>query len=937
MTYPMEHGANSHDLGASGESLFQASAQLWGWKIWYPLVDYGIDRFVVPIGPDSTINNAVFGAQIKTGPTWFREPSNDSASGTPEGWWFRLNDDHANLWIDSRIPMIIVLVDPKSAIWYWQEISGSTLQSTGKGFKVFVPREQNSTMQNNTKSKLTSLALRSSLEVRNYAEIWSTPSVTESQKLRGSILLPKLACAQIDGTPETLDISNAIACVLGGRAHWLSTVYLFGLPLGKDNGPSRQIVAWPHELSTFEKLLRLLGVELDTSKIKILEGPQDLSLRHTSALDYVLDCLLEDDSQERIQKLRNLPEGCDSFWEPLDLDWLKLLLGIELVNSGDIASAQEIAINLYMRSPELEDSIQGKAIMLGALNLSYLTGIIRFSDDESRRRELLSSVSLWLDDSSRPAPEKVFNQSFSNWSGDQSFRVGSDGTKFELRAKLGAAKLSGNIGLYRSLAETVGKYLLQMAESDSDMREGIDLLIDAGCHAEAANSATRLIRDGRLSPLVSVISGFNFERISRTRFHAELDVLRVSGTYLNHVDADRIVWELLTKLDNPGDWRSYPMFNFKSQILRTVCTLYLSVSEEKQTAIRHKLLSINAQEDAFKDDFKGFLAHIPNQDWQESELERLREKLNEAPWQIERPIKLLLASRNEADEAALIEELPDCFGWGLCGISNWQSIPENVAVEVITNCDQQVTQIVNGLKNGVNSWGSFPYLQYLLHLNFEFPELARWETLIRYFSLGPATTQELAPAMYLIADNVEEIDDALRNQLCTALNEVRQTGKRFFLFGSDENSNRRCFAAVEYAYWKLKDILPDPALQAHLAQLSPEMALTMVRLRVDANPLSIVEAATGFLATADPKLNEGIIELLLRALRASPQSEPLRSLISTFVERIGEGALDAVSNQIIPANFTDFSPIDQEWLIHLLGESRSSVVRWKTARLQELM
>lgn len=73
--------------------------------------------------------------QIKGGPSYFKNPS-------ANGWWFSFTARKAQLWLGHALPVIVVLVDLKKNVVYWQRISSATVQSTGKGYKVEVPSSQ---------------------------------------------------------------------------------------------------------------------------------------------------------------------------------------------------------------------------------------------------------------------------------------------------------------------------------------------------------------------------------------------------------------------------------------------------------------------------------------------------------------------------------------------------------------------------------------------------------------------------------------------------------------------------------------------------------------------------------------------------------------------------------------------------------------------------
>jgi hypothetical protein len=73
--------------------------------------------------------------QIKSGKSYFKETTTD-------GWVFRFPAKKARLWLGHALPVLIVLVDVDCKTGYWQQISSEYVTSTGKGFKVVVPRAQ---------------------------------------------------------------------------------------------------------------------------------------------------------------------------------------------------------------------------------------------------------------------------------------------------------------------------------------------------------------------------------------------------------------------------------------------------------------------------------------------------------------------------------------------------------------------------------------------------------------------------------------------------------------------------------------------------------------------------------------------------------------------------------------------------------------------------
>ncbi|MDP4510001.1 DUF4365 domain-containing protein [Nonomuraea turcica] len=75
-----------------------------------PVNDFGVDAILELVENGHTAGR-LLGAQIKSGQSWFSEPTRD-------GWIFRFTDEHAQYWFDYDIPVVIVLHDPVSGTLY---------------------------------------------------------------------------------------------------------------------------------------------------------------------------------------------------------------------------------------------------------------------------------------------------------------------------------------------------------------------------------------------------------------------------------------------------------------------------------------------------------------------------------------------------------------------------------------------------------------------------------------------------------------------------------------------------------------------------------------------------------------------------------------------------------------------------------------------------
>lgn len=108
-------------------------AQL-GWFVREPArPDHGVDLFVE--GSDGgRPSGRLLAVQVKSGRSYLGGGDADIS--------LRTDQKHVNYWIGHSLPVVVVLYDPDAECAYWQAVTQKTAESTGKGWKVTVPRSQ---------------------------------------------------------------------------------------------------------------------------------------------------------------------------------------------------------------------------------------------------------------------------------------------------------------------------------------------------------------------------------------------------------------------------------------------------------------------------------------------------------------------------------------------------------------------------------------------------------------------------------------------------------------------------------------------------------------------------------------------------------------------------------------------------------------------------
>lgn len=99
-----------------------------------PTPDTGIDGQIETRDQENHATGRLIGCQIKSGPSFFEEE-------TPSGIVYRGKPEHLSYWKGHSLPVIVILCD-EANVCYWQVVNDKTAISTGKGWKIEVPKEQ---------------------------------------------------------------------------------------------------------------------------------------------------------------------------------------------------------------------------------------------------------------------------------------------------------------------------------------------------------------------------------------------------------------------------------------------------------------------------------------------------------------------------------------------------------------------------------------------------------------------------------------------------------------------------------------------------------------------------------------------------------------------------------------------------------------------------
>lgn len=96
--------------------------------------DFGIDAHLELVCGESATGR-LLGVQVKAGPSFLKEDKGDH-------YVFRTGAEHIEYWVGHALPVVVCLCDLDSELVYWQIVNRETAESTGRRFKISVPKKQ---------------------------------------------------------------------------------------------------------------------------------------------------------------------------------------------------------------------------------------------------------------------------------------------------------------------------------------------------------------------------------------------------------------------------------------------------------------------------------------------------------------------------------------------------------------------------------------------------------------------------------------------------------------------------------------------------------------------------------------------------------------------------------------------------------------------------
>jgi uncharacterized protein DUF4365 len=818
------------------------------------------------------------GAQVKAGPSYFDSPEYDDA-GEVAGWWYAERDDsHFDYWCDHSIPHLLVLHDLKTHTSYWVHVTREKLESTGKGRKILVPAT--STIDKAHFEDLVSVAVSRRPVWRWEGSAWDGAStVPRAALLRYSLVTPRLVAPHPNKGQKELDAHEAVAMLVQMR---LSEIQRFGKDEGVDIDAARTSDSWEWRL-----FAALYDWVVEGNREGLIGSAADADLTHqrVAASVCLALALLEDGRPEdAAEHLRRELDGDEA--DPADFAWLLAQLFQCQQELGDLAGARQTALDVQARHRTGSSDPTASAFAASAANLVFtlgnwdeptLAGAVRSSD---------TVPSWWRSQTMAYGLAYHFDESFKTWVGDTSTTFGSgDQAWLKLRSTMLLAGFAADRPGWKNAGSRLARRQL-MTTSDTDpVVAALDLLRLSGEDKLIRLAVARLLRLGPTEPLERVGSQLKFEASTRSSLHADIEFVRSAADVLATADCVRFLGWALSTLDDPSGLidRLSPTFLINDAILGMLRSLVNTVDPDARRRVVEHLLALPALNDQLiAQGYGRVLAAIPEDEWLDGDLARLRERPDEDNWEFTDDVATLLAKTDPAFRATLTTRIADGDLSALHSYGNVTELEPETAARAIENLGRAVRGRVEDARRGTFGTGGYDSLDALVLLNAWHPDVSDWDAVEEILSFPGAHPDHVGGGVRRLGLLAEHIPATVRDRFRPHLEGLARSAPpdRATVFRSSMDTRSEAAIALAHLF---TDGISDAELLALLRGDAPLRleAVEIVTARGSESDLNLLALLTND-ADVDVRAGavEGLASWVVRGIAAAEASDLLREVLA---------------------------------------------------------
>lgn len=772
--------------GTSGESEVLAQFERLGWAgVIDSRHDTGTDLYLRPRDARRYELGAVMGAQVKTGPSWFKSPQKD-ADGTITGWWFAEDDhEHFDYWLRHALPHVVILRDQDRNLSYWVHITPERVVSTGKGAKVFVPASQTVGAEHN--EVLSDVALTQLPTPTWDGSAWTgAVHLSPADEVRHALITPRLIAPHRNLAPDSITGLEALAMQVLFRGDLERILNPMRLPViardddakrkGLSLDEARQADDWCWRATAALHLRHYQGEPAD-----LLSLVEVVSTSAERAAASVLCCIYHFDKNDPDTALQVLQDTlAHDDYSSVDHAWLEAQRARALLEVGRHEEAFDLAMKTQRIHREAPSDVTAAAIAGACALTSFsatgwmqgdIANIIQRSDNPA---------SWWRTQVMSYGLSAHLSEEFRSWSEDASIRIGgSDTAHKRLLSSALLASCAGDHDGWRGATGALAEHFLIATGSadDPEMVAGRLTLLRLSGDSKSTGRATRhIVRRGPTMAARIAASTVDLSRSTRTTALADIELLTAAGDVLEPTHADEICAWALATLQEPQSYleRARPTFIVLYKIIDLLKSMVWTLSEDAlHNVIDYFLEQPPITDDGTAQTLARLIHAIPVSAWRESDRERAADRsqddaayLREAFLRVAAPA--IVASREQVLQRARAGDL-----LVFDAIDDVRTLPSE-AVDALTDrlCGVVDTLIEDAAKGSCSVGGLDPGHALTL-LGVWHPSRGRWDRIEALLTAPQVRPQQQFGALQVLAIRGGTLAGPVKAQLVEAVSALR--------------------------------------------------------------------------------------------------------------------------------------------------------------------
>lgn len=907
--------------GTAGQSYVKGKFEGLGWGANSNFEhDLGTDLWLMARDERRFDLAALVGAQVKTGPSYFKSPKFDE-TGTVEGWWYAESDEsHFDYWCDHVAPHLLVLHDLDSQISYWVHVTREKLESTGKGRKILVPAA--ATVDSKHFDGLIAVATSRRPVPQWEGSAWDGASAISGEALlRYALVTPRLVAPHANKGAIDLNPYQSIALLVQMRLrHLQPPAAAAETAKGADKWEWRLFAGLYEWVTTGARI-----------KLEEVLGEAESAHGRVAATVALAVSWLEDGQPEKSRGLLRGELDVDKA-SPTDHAWLLVHLSQCLQELGDLAGAREAALKVQAllgygppdpTASAFSAAAANTVFMLGAWDEPSLAGAIRSGD---------TAASWWRSQTLVSGLSRHFDDSFSSWVEDSSITVHTqDEPWLKLRSAMLLAGFSADRSGWKNSGSRLARRQLMTSSDEESIAAAFDLLRLAGEKKWIRLAVARTLRVGPVPPLVRVGSQLDLGTSTRTSLIADLAFVEGAADVLPVADCDRFVEWALGVLADQSELveRVNPTFLVESSVLDMLKSLVHAASPRMRRNVIQHLIDLHAVADQLcAQGYGRVLARIPQEEFSSEDLDRLRQRPVEDNWELTDDIEALLAQRDPAFRRMLEIRIEAGDVGSLHSYGKVTDLPTQVVSGVIGHLNLSIRSQIEDAKKGTYGMGGFDPMDALVLLNVWHPSVADWSLVEEFLALPLAHDDHIGMGIRRLGALANQIPEEVSGRLRTHLEAIAQGGVRqplTNLFGA--HTDARIEAAVALALMFPEDVQDDSIRR--LLGGDPSQRLAAVEIlfsRRDKSELSVLAMLAN---DADVEVRaasaEGFASWAVQGVGLPGSQEVLKELLEEGGTLLAVRVSSALTND-------HADPAAVELLAGLLENHSSATVRAQIAR-----